>query len=212
MASGVEAGVDPNIEPHIKKQGVIAIILRPSENNNGTYSYYLLDHNHYSQTESGIPKTVHAGIGLMSETMKEGETSDDYLRVLARGYVEEIMGQSPEGVGEDVFSGLVEEARANMESKLTEIGTFTHDFNYDNPDKYHTDPNTRGFVHVFVDDDRVMDVGDINQEEVVYAGYLGNADLDHKYIHFRSGYDTRLLLGSPELQDILYQNNISIDA
>lgn len=207
------APIDPE-KPSIVKQGIIAIILRPSDTQTGAYEYYLLDHNHYSQNEDGTPKTVHAGIGLLSETMQEGEDSEDYLSVMARGYVEEIMGvklsEKPDGAELDSFARLVGQARAGMEENLREIGTFNHDFNYHDRDKYFSDPNTRGFVHVFVDDTRRMDVGDINQEEVDFAGHLGSMDLNHPYIRYRTGYDTKFLLESPELEDILRANDITI--
>jgi len=209
----VKAPIDPE-KPSIVNQGVIAIILRPSETQAGAYEYYLLDHNHYSQNEDGTPKTVHAGIGLLSETMQSGEVHGDYLSIMARGYVEEIMGitlsKRPSNDELARFASYVQLARKGMEENLREIGNFNHDFNYHNRDVYLSEPNTRGHIHVFVDDNRIMDVGEINKEEVEFAGHLGSGDLDHPYIHYRSGYDTKLLLQSPELEDILRANDITI--
>ncbi|KXK10469.1 MAG: hypothetical protein UZ22_OP11002000773 [Microgenomates bacterium OLB23] len=201
-------------DPRITKQGVIAIILRPSDSKDGSYTYYLLDHNGYSHTEVDGRKTVVGGIGLLSETMHNGESPEDYLTVLARGYVEEIMGISPEtGTSSESFNNLVSQTKESMRTNLREIGSFLHDFNYHDRNHYADDPDTRGHVHVFLDDHAVMDIGDINQEEVTFAGYLGSGvdGIDHPRAHFRSGYDTRLLLNSPELQDILIEHCITIE-
>lgn len=205
----IKAPIDPE-NLAIVNQGVIGIILRPSETQLGAYEFYLLDHNRYSDDESGTPKTVHEGIGLLSETMKPDESPNQYKLVLGRGYVEEIMGIKPESVTPAAFQRLIEHAKDAMEANLTELGSFTHDFNYHNKELYSSHPNTRGYVHVFVDNDRKMDVGDICKDEVEFAGHLGVRDLDHPYIQYRTGYDTRLLLGSAELQDILDAHSITI--
>lgn len=188
-----------------EKQGVIAVILRPSDDGSNTYTFYVLDHNHYA--EQSEDKIVHRGIGLFSETMKQGEGSADYLSVMARGYVEELMGISD---SDPSFPDYVVQARGAMAANLQELGSFIYDFEYTIPNR---EPIlTRGHVHVFRDDNKVMDVGEVNRGEIAYAGYLGAGDLDHNYALYRTGYDTRTILGSAELQDILMEHAITIEA
>jgi hypothetical protein len=197
------------LDPRIKKQGVIAVILQPMGDD--THGFYLVDHNHYSQDEEGHGhKQVRSGLGLMSETFKKGETPDDIMAVLTRGVVEEMCGYDPDLMDPEVFEEHMRRWQPGLKAALRKIGSFEHDFNYKRPDVYLTEPDTRGHVQVFVDDRSMMYVGPINQDEAAATMVMGQSVLTDQDLVFRSGYDTRLILGSAELQDILVANAITI--
>ncbi len=203
----------PPVEKTAPKGGIIAIILRPSENNDGTYAYYCFDHNHYTELQER--KKVLGGVGLMSETYWPDEDPD---HALARCYVEEVLGIDPAHMTEDEFEAFIAQAAATVTSRLRLLGEFTHAFNSKDRSRYHEDPTHIGAVRIFADDDRVMPVGELplhpnsNQvPEVVYSGYLREGDLDHRYIQYRTGYDTRYLLGSLEVAEIFEQHGIIIE-
>ncbi len=207
----VEAGLNPNVESHIKKQGVIAVILRPSEKDDDTYGFYLVEHYGYQLDEEGTTKTVRPGLGLMSETFKPGEDSDDIKTVLTRGVLEEMCGYDPDLMDDEVFKEHMQRWRQGLDAALRPIGSFVHDFNYQNPEVYLTEPNTRGYVHVFVDDASMMYIGPIGQAEAAATIQIGKRVLTDPTLEFRDGYNTKLLLGSPELQDILEAHSITIE-
>lgn len=193
------------------RRGVIAIILRPeideTETPTGRYNYYCLDHKTYNHDT----RHIKAGVGLMSETFESDE--DDPYAALARSFVEEILGQMPRPDDpNDTFMCHVRQVRETIINNLRTIGQFEHSFNYHDRGQYFSNPDAQGTVLVMVDDRGVLPVGDvIGSEEVCYAGYLDRGDLDHPYIHFRSGYDMHYLLKECEkVKDILNQADITL--
>lgn len=193
------------------RRGVIAIILRPeivaqggSSVYSGKYSYFCLDHNGYQHDD----RRVKAGIGLMSETYEPDDV--DIYDALARSYVEEIMGCNKSNDPHDEFEEKVATSRAMLVEQLQLIGHFNYEFNYSDPTQYTSHPDTCADVMIFVDDDCIFPVGPVQSEEVCYTGYLGRGDLDNPYIRFRTGYNTRHLLETPELADILASADIEI--
>ena len=195
------------------RRGVIAIILRPevaavdgTPIYTGKHVFYCLDHNGYQHDD----RRIKAGIGLMSETFEPGET--DVYTALARSYVEEILGIKaiPDNPNND-FNARVEEVCEGIMHHLTDLGTFEYAFNYTDPTRYLTHPDTIASVMVLLDDDCMLPVGSVEgSEEVHYAGYLGKEDLDHPYIRYRTGYNTRHVLATPQLAAILDAAGIEV--
>ncbi len=209
-----EAVVDPNKEP-IKsiREGVIAVILQPSQANDGTYEFYLVNHNHYQQDEDGKQKTVRNGLGLVSETFKEGDSSEDLMNVLARGVIEEMCGGDPDAMSEEVFEDQMRRWRIGLEAALRPIGSFVLDGSKADQAMYFDefpDMAIKGNILVCVDDNRMMYVGHIGQEEQEGTLTMGRRVLTDLSLEFRSVYSTPLILASPELQDILRANDITI--